>query len=123
MKFLDFLDLWNLDFEFVGSKPNKINEVEEKKIRLSLVVREYLLLMGTETNFYEYWDEHGNENPPVYAFDINDISTIRKLNNSNYDSNKEINIKVSSSDDRIVIQYILSGLGIAIHTSNSLQVK
>ena len=33
--------------------------------------------------------EEGNENPPVYAFDINDTPTIRKLNDSFTDFVKE----------------------------------
>ncbi|MCJ1807594.1 MULTISPECIES: SMI1/KNR4 family protein [Flavobacterium] len=41
--------------------------------------------------------EEGNENPPVYAFDINDTPTIRKLNDSFTDFVKERYDKIAKS--------------------------
>ncbi len=132
MEYINFIDESNPLVSIEGSDMETIEKVEiELGYSIPKALKEYLMLMGEKTNFYEYWDEHGtreilklnswlyewinkyrsegiqlekikdvlsffnfqdtffyipieagNENPSVYAFDINDTPTIRKLNDS-----------------------------------------
>ncbi|WP_375604918.1 SMI1/KNR4 family protein [Flavobacterium davisii] len=149
MKFINFIDSANTNLVIEGSNNESIHLAEnDLGFKIPLALREYLLLMGEKTNFYEYSDEHGtkelvklkewiyewiekyrsegielselknilpffnfqdtffyvpieegNENPPVYAFDINDTPVIRKLNDSFTDFVLERYNKIVKSPD------------------------
>ncbi|WP_163445133.1 SMI1/KNR4 family protein [Flavobacterium columnare] len=147
---MNFIDFGKISLDIEGSSHEQIHLVEtELGFKIPLALKEYLLVMGEKTNFYEYWDEHGtkelvklklwiyewidkyrsegiglselktilpffnfqdtffyvpieegNENPPVYAFDINDTPTIRKLNDSFTDFVLERYNKILKNPDR-----------------------
>jgi len=70
----DMYELYDWIFELINDYRSKGIKIEE--IKLALPFDKF------QDTFFYVPIEQENENPPVYAFDINDTPTIRKLNNS-----------------------------------------
>lgn len=78
------------EYDYHGTKDMKylhewiyewIDRYRSENIKLSMI-GEILPFDKFQDTFFYVPIEEGNQNPPVYAFDINDTPTIRKLNDS-----------------------------------------